>query len=285
MTARCSRCPSRSPRASYGLVGESACGKSTPAFAIVRHLPRNGRILNGSVRVDGRDLLAVSRAELREIRALDLDGLSGPGRALNPSIRIGRQIAEVFEVLGSQRKEAAERAEAMLRKVQIADPGSVMQRYPHHFRAACSNVSSSLWPSPLTRRFSSWTSPPPGSTPPSRPRCSSSSRTSGRSSGRASSSSHNLGVIAKMCDRVGVLYAGKLGRGGAPRGHSSTIPRHPYTVGLPALHPARRHAEGSGPARLHSRLSPAARRGARPAASSRTGARWPTTGAAPTRRR
>jgi peptide/nickel transport system ATP-binding protein len=117
---------------SYGLVGESGCGKSTAAFAIVRHLARNGRIRSGSVLVDGRDLLKVSRAELREIRARSISMVyQDAGRALNPSIRVGRQIAEVFEILGSHRKEATERAEAMLRKVQIADPGSVMQRYPH----------------------------------------------------------------------------------------------------------------------------------------------------------
>ena len=63
---------------SYGLVGESGCGKSTVAFTIVRHLARNGRIRSGRVLVDGRDLLTLSRAELREMRSKSgLDGLPG----------------------------------------------------------------------------------------------------------------------------------------------------------------------------------------------------------------
>ena len=112
---------------SYGLVGESGCGKSTVAFSIVRHLARNGRIRNGRVLIDGRDLLTLSRAELREMRSRSVSMVyQDPGRALNPSIRVGRQIAEVFEVLGGERKEARERAEEMLCKVQIADALSLI---------------------------------------------------------------------------------------------------------------------------------------------------------------
>jgi peptide/nickel transport system ATP-binding protein len=218
---------------SYGLVGESGCGKSTAAFAIVRHLARNGRIRNGSVRVDGRDLLAVSRAELREIRARSISMVyQDPGRALNPSIRVGRQIAEVFEVLGSQRKEAAERAEAMLRKVQIADSGSVMQRYPHQLSGGMQQrvvIAMALASDPTLLILDEPTTGLDATVEAEVLELVSNLRQEFGAS--VLFISHNLGVIAKMCDRVGVLYAGKL----VEEGPARTLfddPRHPYTVGL-----------------------------------------------------
>jgi peptide/nickel transport system ATP-binding protein len=117
---------------SYGLVGESGSGKSTVALALTRYLPRNGRVSAGSVAINGRDVLALGGSELRDLRATTVSMVyQEPGRALNPSIRVGRQIAEVFEVAGQDRKAALDGAEEMLRKVQISDPGRVMNRYPH----------------------------------------------------------------------------------------------------------------------------------------------------------
>src|SRR5215510_1972904 len=117
---------------SYGLVGESGSGKSTVALALTRYLPRNGRVSAGSIRIAGRDPLAMNSAELRQLRAHSVSMVyQEPGKALNPSMRVGRQVAEVYEVAGLSKAEALERSEAMLRKVQISDPGQVMQRYPH----------------------------------------------------------------------------------------------------------------------------------------------------------
>ena len=86
----------------YGLVGESGCGKSTTALAVVRYLPRNGRVRGGSIEVAGRDVLALNAGELRELRASTVSMVyQEPGRALNPSIKVGRQVAEVFEIAGA----------------------------------------------------------------------------------------------------------------------------------------------------------------------------------------
>jgi peptide/nickel transport system ATP-binding protein len=75
---------------SYGLVGESGCGKSTTAFAIMRYLPRNGKITGGSIRLAGRDLVELSEAEVRELRARKASMVyQNPGAALNPTIRVG----------------------------------------------------------------------------------------------------------------------------------------------------------------------------------------------------
>jgi len=84
---------------SYGLVGESGCGKSTAAFAAIRYLARNGRVSGGRIWVDGRDLMALSQAELRRLRTESVSMVyQDPGRALNPALRIERQMMEVFEV-------------------------------------------------------------------------------------------------------------------------------------------------------------------------------------------
>src|SRR4249919_2179559 len=117
---------------SYGLVGESGSGKSTAALALVRYLPRNGRVSGGTIRINGRDPLAMGKAALRDLRSHTVSMVyQEPGRALNPSIRVGRQIAEVFEISGESSGKATESAEEMLRKVQISDPARVMGRYPH----------------------------------------------------------------------------------------------------------------------------------------------------------
>jgi peptide/nickel transport system ATP-binding protein len=117
---------------SYGLVGESGCGKSTVALAVVRYLARNGRVSAGQIALDGRDVLGLNKSELRDLRAHRVSMVyQEPGRALNPSIKVGRQVAEVFELQGVPRPQARDRAREMLDKVRISDPGGVMQRYPH----------------------------------------------------------------------------------------------------------------------------------------------------------
>ena len=117
---------------SYGLVGESGSGKSTAALALVRYLPSNGRVSAGTISINGQDPLAMGKAALRHFRArTDTIEYQEPGWALNPSLRVGRQIAEVFVIAGACSGAAMAAAEEMLRKVQISDPGRVMQRYPH----------------------------------------------------------------------------------------------------------------------------------------------------------
>ena len=117
---------------SFGLVGESGCGKSTVALAAVRYLPRNGRIRNGRILVDNQDLMSLGDTALRSLRANTVSMVyQDPGRALNPSLKIGRQMTEIFELKGAGKSEAIDRAADMLKRVQIADPTRVLERYPH----------------------------------------------------------------------------------------------------------------------------------------------------------
>src|SRR5262249_49704237 len=111
---------------SYGLVGESGGGKSTAALAIIRYLPRNGPVSGGQILVGARNVVDLSGTELRRMRAADVGMVyQNPGAALNPGIRVGRQVAEVFAVRGVSKTDASMRAVEVLRTVQIADPESV----------------------------------------------------------------------------------------------------------------------------------------------------------------
>src|ERR1700733_14411905 len=92
---------------SYGLVGESGSGKSTVALALVRYLSRNGRVSGGTGSINGLDPLSMGSGGLRDLRAHTVSMVyQEPGRALNPSLRVGRQIAEVFQIAGQSHADS-----------------------------------------------------------------------------------------------------------------------------------------------------------------------------------
>jgi peptide/nickel transport system ATP-binding protein len=232
---------------SYGLVGESGCGKSTVAQAAVRYLPGNGRIRSGSIRIDGRDLTTMPAGELRRLRAGPVSMVyQDPSRALNPSIRVGRQVAEVFEVAGKDRKQARELAMGMLRKVQIADVESVMQRYPHQLSGGMQQrvvIAMALASDPTLLILDEPTTALDATVEAEVLDLVSHLRQEFNTA--VLFISHDLGVISKMCDRIGVLYAGEL----VEEGTSAEVlrnPRHPYTVGLLRCIPARGHRKDHG---------------------------------------
>jgi peptide/nickel transport system ATP-binding protein len=218
---------------SYGLVGESGSGKSTMALALTRYLPRNGRVSAGSIRIAGRDPLAMDAAKLRQLRAHSVSMVyQEPGKALNPAIRVGHQVAEVFQTAGLGRAEALERSEAMLRKVQIADAGQVMQRYPHQLSGGMAQrvvIAMALAAEPELLILDEPTTALDATV-----EAEVLDLIAGLRAELDTSLlfiSHNLAVIAKMCDRVGVLYAGELIEEGPAR-ELFEQPQHPYTMGL-----------------------------------------------------
>ncbi|MEY4231393.1 MAG: hypothetical protein RLZZ362_2242, partial [Actinomycetota bacterium] len=115
----------------YGLVGESGCGKSTTAYAALRYLPRNGKIVGGRVMVGGNDVTGMSTAELQHFRASEASMVyQDPAQAMNPTLRVGKQLIESFTLLGQSKTQAEVSALEALRRVRIADPTRVMDRYP-----------------------------------------------------------------------------------------------------------------------------------------------------------
>ena len=232
---------------SYGLVGESGSGKSTVALALTRYLPRNGRVSAGTIRINGADPLAMGNAALRDLRAHTVSMVyQEPGRALNPSIRVGRQVAEVYEIAGLHRAEALERAEGMLRKVQISDPHRVMDRYPHELSGGMAQrvvIAMALAAEPSLLILDEPTTALDATV-----EAEVLDLIAGLREEFATSVlfiSHNLAVIAKMCDRVGVLYAGELIEEGPAR-EVFDKPRHPYTVGLLRCIPRRGQRKDHG---------------------------------------
>jgi peptide/nickel transport system ATP-binding protein len=218
---------------SYGLVGESGCGKSTAALAVVRYLARNGRVTGGSISVAKQDVLRLGGSALREYRARTVSMVyQNPGAALNPSIRVGRQVAEAFTVLGAASKEATERSRDALARVQIADPNSVMGRYPHQLSGGMQQrvvIAMALAKDPALLILDEPTTGLDATV--EAEVLDLVAALQAELSTSVLYISHNLGVIAKMCSRVGVLYAGRL----VEEGPVETVlhdPRHPYTVGL-----------------------------------------------------
>jgi peptide/nickel transport system ATP-binding protein len=228
---------------SFGLVGESGCGKSTIAMAIVRYLARNGSVTSGAITVDGQDVLGLDAKGLQQLRSREVSVVyQEPGRALNPSIKVGRQVAEVYEIAGQSRHEAMGHAQEMLDRVRISNAAGVMERYPHQLSGGMLQrvvIAMALAAEPKLLILDEPTTALDATVEAEVLELIRNLRTEIDTS--LLFISHNLGVIARMCDRVGVLYAGELVEEG-PALDVFRAPRHPYTVGLLRSIP-RREAE------------------------------------------
>ena len=221
------------PGEAYGLVGESGCGKSTVAFAVMRFLARNGRVTAGSIRLGGRDVLGADAATLRAMRAGGVAMVyQDPGKALNPSIRVGRQLTEVFEIAGAAPEAARDEARAMLERVRIVDAGAVMERFPHELSGGMAQrvcIAMALAARPALLILDE---PTTGLDVTVEAEVLDLVATLRRETGLAILFiSHNLAVVAGLCERVGVLYAGILVEEG-PASQVFGDPRHPYTLSL-----------------------------------------------------
>ncbi|MGF6773208.1 peptide/nickel transport system ATP-binding protein [Paraburkholderia sp. GAS199] len=217
----------------YGLVGESGCGKSTVAMAALRYLPRNGKVKAGKILIAGEDVQKLDADALREMRANTISMVyQDPGRALNPSLTIARQVSEAFEAAGASHDEALRRTREMLERVRIAAPERVMDSYPHQLSggmqqrvviamALASNPALLILDEPTTGLDATVEAEVLDLVAQLREELGTA----------VLFISHNLAVIGRMCERVGVLYAGKLVEEGATQDVFAR-PRHPYTVGL-----------------------------------------------------
>ncbi len=218
----------------HSIVGESGCGKSTVAFGIVNFLGRNGRIVNGRILFQGQDLVGRPQEELRRIRGDRIAMVyQDPMQALNPSMRLGDQMSEVLIVhRGMEKKAAEEKCLEMLNRVYMPDAANVMRRYPHQISGGQQQrvvIAMALLNDPallimdepttaldvtveavvldliaeLQRVFDT----------------------------AIMYISHNLGVVARVSTKVGVMYAGEI----VERATVKDVylrPYHPYTQGL-----------------------------------------------------
>lgn len=218
-----------------GIVGESGSGKSTVATAIIGYLSDNGRIEKGSsIRFSGEELTTKGRLAMQSLWGTQIKLVpQNPAAALNPSIKVGEQLAEIARYhLGMNRHDARKAAVEMFGKVQLADPESVVFRYPHELSGGMQQrvvIAMAL----ITRpRLLILDEPTTGLDVTTEAVILDLIRDLiDDMQAAALYITHNLGVVAQVCDQVIVMYAGEIMADGWVK-KVFIEPIHPYTIGL-----------------------------------------------------
>ncbi|HET6703602.1 ABC transporter ATP-binding protein [Amycolatopsis sp.] len=227
------------PGQTVGLVGESGCGKSVTSLAIMRLLAKRGNKVSGSVRFEGTDLLKLSDKDMRDRRGRDLGMVfQDPLSSLNPVIPIGLQITEVLERhRGMSRKAASVEAVDLLDKVGIPDPSRRLSEYPHQLSGGMRQRALIAIALACRPRLLIADEPTTALDVTIQAQILALLRELVQDTGTALIMiTHDLGVVAGLCDEVNVLYGGKIVER-AQRHQLFAEPRHPYTHGLLASIP------------------------------------------------
>jgi len=218
----------------YGLVGESGSGKTTLILGAMRYLSQNGKVTQGSVGLDGQDLLALSEREMRQVWGKKITLVpQNPQSSLNPSIRIGEQVAEILRHhMNMNASQARRRTLELFEMVHLADPKWVADSFPHQVSGGMQQrvmIAMALSTEPLLLVLDEPTTSLDVTT-----QAVILDLVRELITGRQTAAlyvTHNLGVVAQVCDRVAVLYAGDLVEDARTRDLYRT-PLHPYTRGL-----------------------------------------------------
>jgi oligopeptide/dipeptide ABC transporter ATP-binding protein len=222
------------PGETLGIVGESGSGKTTLALSLVRLLPTAARIERGQILLEGEDLVRKSEPEMRRIRGRRIAMiLQDPMASLNPLYSIGDQVAEPIRIHeGAARGAARDRALGLLRAVRISAPESRLSEYPHQMSGGMRQRIVGAIALSCAPRLLIADEPTTSLDLTIQSQYLSLLRDLQRERGLALVFiTHNLGIVAKMCDQVAVMYAGRVVETG-PVKRIFDAPAHPYTRAL-----------------------------------------------------
>lgn len=223
-----------------GIVGESGCGKSITSLSIMQLLPKGlGKVAAGEIRLEGENMLAFSERKMRQIRGNRIAMIfQEPMTSLNPVFRVGKQIAEAVRYhQGVGRKEAMSRAVEMLTKVGIPRPEKVAVSYPHELSGGMRQRVMIAMAMVCNPKLLIADEPTTALDVTIQAQILDLMRELQRTEGTSILMiTHDLGVVAEMCDRVVIMYAGQV----VEETDVKTLfknPKHPYTKSLLASLP------------------------------------------------
>ncbi len=243
----------------FGLVGETGCGKSVTTYSTLRLLPSTGRVHSGRITLAGESLLDASESRMREVRGGEIAMIfQDPLSALNPVMRVGDQIAEsvwLHDDLPDAEAVAA-RVEEVLGQVRMPDPAGAMRAFPHELSGGMQQrvmIAMALAGRP---KMLIADEPTTALDVTIQSQVLQLLRQLKQEAGlTVLLITHDLGVVAELCDRVAVMYAGTIVET-APVAELFGNPRHPYTQGLLAALPGTSDTLAPIPGRVPDLLNP-----------------------------